>query len=164
MTEHIPDPAEEMHKRNRFEARRAQSVRQKRKIESVIDDVKLPKGMTWVDDGGWSHKSGFIVTSDPSTLQLDRDRSAWLAYLAARVPGTDRFHVKVMEFGWLTESASPSYIRERIEEAVNEFQKEIAEGRAKECVDGREIPNDCRFRDVENDCCTSDTVKALRGE
>lgn len=146
MTDWIPDPAEELHRKNRFEARRAQSVLQKRKIDAAIDEVKLPKNYHWLD--------GSTVRFPDDTgshITLDQEKEAWVAVLYHYEGGMPirEFDVKIIEFGWLTESASPGYIRERLEEALNDFQKEVAEGRAKRCQDGDTIPRDCRFRAIE---------------
>jgi hypothetical protein len=125
------------------EEKQKQSVNHKRNLQRAIEAIDLPVGMRWVD---------------ADNLQLDRSTdhiAAWVTYLVSPV-GTDDwgvasvrqagYYVKGVRFGWLTESASPSHVRERIEEAVYEFMKEIEAGTAQKVKDGDLIPDDCRFR------------------
>jgi len=115
------------HEQQAYDLKRVQSVNQKRKIEDVIQAFSLPAGMCFVN--------GLIL-----------DQSSWLCYiLATRRHDPTRCFVKGLRFGWLTESASPSHIQERIEAAILDFQKEIAEGTAQEVKDGDLIADDCIF-------------------
>lgn len=125
------------------EMKKVQSVNQKRKLQEIIQTVSLPRGLRWA--------SNDFVNLDQSSGYV----SAWVGYLvcpvgtkdwtkAGQTPGG--YYVKGVRFGWLTESASPGHIRERVEEAIKDFQKEIEAGTANTVKDGEIIPDDCKFK------------------
>lgn len=117
-------------------ARKVQTYRQGIRLTAAIQTIRLPKGMTWCDSGNINAANN--LTRGPS--------ASWLTYITAKAPGLSSAHyVKPIRFGWLTESMDQGHIRERIESAIHDFQRDIRDGVALLVKDGEVIPDNCAF-------------------
>ena len=116
-------------------ARKVQTYRQGIRLTAAISSIRLPQGMKWCDSGNITANN---LTRGP--------RASWLTYITVKPTGLSSAHyVKPIRFGWLTESMDKGHIRDRIESAIYDFQRDIRDGVALIVRDGEMIPDDCAF-------------------